>query len=124
MRTTAPDARVAVNCVSVMFRDRATGYTRPLVALCLLASKAINVARNKTNGASGQATSRLTADGCGSALGNFASMIVAGDEDSSSGHPSRRMRKATKARRKSDLTRSSSGLRQQLLTALTRHISR
>jgi hypothetical protein len=74
-----------------------------LVALCHLASKAINTARNKRNADGrkppGHATSRPTEDGYGNALGNFASMIVAGDEDSSSGHVSRKMRKATKARR-------------------------
>ena len=74
-----------------------------LVALCLLASKAINTARNKRNADGkeflGQATSRPPANGYGIALGNFASTIVAG-EDSSSGHASRKVRKATKARRK------------------------
>jgi hypothetical protein len=74
-----------------------------LVALCLVASKAINTARNKRNADGeqrpGQATSRPTADGYGNALGNFASMIVAGDEDASSGHASRKTRKATNARR-------------------------
>jgi len=74
-----------------------------LVALCLLASKAIDSARNKRNAdgkePSDQATSRPTADGYGNALGNFASMIVAGDEDSSPGHGSRKSRKATKAHR-------------------------
>ena len=74
-----------------------------LVALCLLTSKAIDTARNKRNAdgkePSDHATSRPSADGYGCGLGNFASMIVAGD-DPSSGDASRKMRKATKARRK------------------------
>jgi hypothetical protein len=81
-----------------------------LVALLLLASKAINTARNRRSidgpatGAhpkepSGQAISRPSADGYGCGLGNFASMIVAGEDDSSSDHPTRKGRKAAKARR-------------------------
>jgi hypothetical protein len=75
-----------------------------LVALCLLTSKAIDTARNKRNAdgkePSDHATSRPSADGYGCGLGNFASMIVAAGDDPSSGDASRKMRKATKARRK------------------------
>jgi hypothetical protein len=81
-----------------------------LVALCLVASKAIGRSRNKGNAdgvatlghpkeSSGQAISRPSADGYGCGLGNFASMIVAGEDDSSSDHPTRKGRKAAKARR-------------------------
>ena len=74
-----------------------------LVALCLLASKAIKTARNKRRAdgeePSAQATSQPTGYGYGSGLGSFASMIVAGNEDSSSDHASRKARKPAKARR-------------------------
>jgi hypothetical protein len=72
-----------------------------LVALFFLVGKAIERLRNRSkppNESSGQAISRPSADGYGNALGNFASMIASGHDDSSSAP--RKRRKATKARRR------------------------
>jgi hypothetical protein len=65
-----------------------------LLAWCLFAGKAIERLRNRGKTPKkflGQAISRPSADDYGSDLGNFASMIVSGKEDSSSAHvpPSR-----------------------------------
>jgi hypothetical protein len=61
-----------------------------LVALFFLVGKAIERLRNRSkppNESSGQAISRPSADGYGNALGNFASMIASGHDDSSSAPP-------------------------------------